>query len=71
MAMSDYYLCDVCKCECFYDSNLNWELSTKTEPIPQEEWVRGHDGLKLDRCGDIAAICRECAKTHKCVVVPQ
>lgn len=70
MAMADYYLCDVCEGKCFYDSNLNWEHSTKSNPIPEDQWLRGFPGLKLDRCGDMVCICNECAKTHQCVVVP-
>ncbi len=69
MAFADYYLCDVCEAKCFYDSNLNWELNTKSDPIPKDQWVRGHLGMKLDRCGDMKCICRDCAKTHVCQVV--
>ena len=69
MAFADYYLCDVCEAKCFYDANLNWEQSTKQVPIPEDQWVRSHPGLKLDRCGDMKAICRDCAKTHVCQVV--
>jgi hypothetical protein len=67
MAMADYYLCDVCGCKCFYDSNLNWEWGTKDDPIPDDEKVRGTE-LRLDSCGDIGALCRTCAKTHEVVV---
>jgi hypothetical protein len=64
MALADYYLCDVCGCKCFYDSNLNWEWPTKDNPIPAEELVKDTN-LKLDYCGDMAAICRKCSMTHE------
>ncbi len=70
MALSDYYLCDICEGKCFYDSNLNWEFSEKNSPIPDDQCVRDQPGRKLDNCGDMACICLDCAKTHKCVVVP-
>lgn len=65
MAKSDYYLCDVCDEKCFYDANLNWNSYDPTE----DEWVRGYPGLSLDYCGDIAAICRNCAKTNEIRIV--
>lgn len=68
MAFSDYYLCDLCGCKCFYDSRLNWEWGTKDAPIPDDEKIQRFD-LRLDYCGDIAAICRNCAKTHEIVIV--
>ncbi len=64
MAMADYYLCDGCGGKCFYDANLNWDT-----PEPGETPVRG-SGMVLDRCGDMAALCVDCAKTHEVKVVP-
>ena len=68
MAFADYYLCDVCAAKCFYAANLNWEQSTMPNPIPEDQLVRGHRA-RLDRCGDMKCICRDCAKTHVCQVV--
>ena len=66
--MADYYLCDICESKCFYDANLNWEWSEKDAPIPEDEMVRGKH-LRLGYCGDMAAICLDCAKTHEVIVV--
>lgn len=56
MAMCDYYLCDVCQQKCFYDANLNYEFDPETGK------------QTLDHMGDMAAICADCAKTHRVVV---
>lgn len=64
MSMMEYYLCDKCGGKCFYDANLNWD-----DPAPGETPVRGH-GVMLDHCGDIAALCLKCSKTHELQVVP-
>lgn len=69
MAMADYFLCSVCGGKCFYDANLNWQMSTMQDPIPDDEKVRG-TWCRLDYCGDLAALCRDCAKTHQLVVQP-
>lgn len=75
MAAADYYLCDVCNAKCFYDANLNYESRDKNgndswgNYIGDYEFVRGTTH-KLDYTGDMAAICRDCAKTHKVVVIP-
>lgn len=77
--MSDYRLCDVCGSKAFYDSNLNYGSSPKDygEPYriagePQfdtpEKCVNW--GFRLDHVGDWAVVCNDCAKTHKCVIVP-
>ena len=58
MAVSDYYLCDVCGGKCFYDSNLNYDFENRNE--------RGDP--KLDYVGDMAAICEKCAETHEIVI---
>ena len=78
MALADYRLCDVCDSRVFYDANLNYEQGTSewgNEPIPKEEEARiageaASWGYRLDYLGDWAVICRDCAKTHKTVVVP-
>ena len=49
MALSDYYLCDICGEKVIYDADMF------------ERW---------DCAGDISIICKECAKTHKIVIVP-
>ncbi|HCE8553394.1 TPA: hypothetical protein NHR88_003851 [Pseudomonas aeruginosa] len=73
MAAGDYYSCDVCGSKCFYDANLNYECPDKNGndswgyPIQAEEMMLGKN-CKLDYCGDIAAICRDCRATHEIVV---
>jgi len=63
MAGADYYLCDLCGNKCFYDSNLNWDYNED-----KNECVRGRC-VSLDHCGDMACICKDCAKTHEVVIV--
>lgn len=77
MARSDYRLCDVCEGKAFYDAHLNYEQGVHDwsgEPIPADQTVRNGGELlpatRLDYLGDWAVICRDCAKTHRCVVVP-
>lgn len=71
MAYADYRLCDICGCKAFYDANLNYEFPDKNgndaygNPM---QYVRGSHH-KLDRLGDWAVLCINCAKTHKCVIV--
>ena len=72
--MADYRLCDVCGCKAFYDSNLSYEYPDKNGngtwgKIEPDELVRDSD-YKLYHLGDWAVICTDCAKTHKCVIVP-
>jgi len=62
-------LCDGCGEKCFYDSNLNWEFGTRKDPIPKDELVRGTN-VRLDYCGDMAALCRNCAKNFEVIIVP-
>ena len=69
MAYADYRLCDICECKAFYDSNLNYDFPDKNNPIPEENLIRDCH-YSLDYLGDWAVICRECAKTHKTIVVP-
>lgn len=58
MAACDYYLCDICECETFYDSNLyNHDEVNRNEntghPLPDGD------------VGDMAVICKDCAETHR------
>lgn len=59
--------------KCFYDANLNYEWPDKNGNdswgyhIPADEMMLGTN-CKLDYCGDIAAICRDCRATHEIVV---
>ena len=54
------------------------ELSTiliRTRDVPEDEIARVNGGkipfgYKLQYLGDWAVICRDCAKTHKTIVVP-
>ena len=64
MAAADYRLCDVCGGKAFYDANLNNDFDA-----PAEEHIRDSN-YKLDYLGDWAVLCRDCAKTHKCVIEP-
>lgn len=58
MALADYKLCDVCGRKTYYDANLNFDLGD-----------RGPDGFPVpDGAGDLAALCRECVKTHEIVI---
>ena len=69
MALSDYRLCDRCGSKAFYDSNLNYDFATRSNPIPEEEQIR-RSGHKLDYLGDWSVLCRDCAKTHRCIFEP-
>lgn len=57
MAYGDYRHCDVCDVKTFYDANLNYGVDDYGSPFD------------LERLGDWAVLCVECAKTHKCVVI--
>lgn len=81
MAAADYRLCDVCDGKVFYDANLNYEHGRDNEWAKSKtpfRWAGEEQGkpesddwlLRLDYLGDWAVICRECAKTHKTIVVP-
>lgn len=69
MAAADYRLCDVCGRKAFYDSNLNYESGSDVVGSVRNGGML-MDQTSLDYLGDWVVICRECAKTHKCVVVP-
>jgi len=66
MAYADYRLCDLCEEKAFYDANLNYESGREVEP---GRYVRD-TFYAIDRLGDWKVLCRDCAKTHKCVIVP-
>lgn len=75
MAMADYRQCDMCGGKAFYDANLNYDWPDKNGKDAWGKKVEPHElvrdsGHKLDHLGDWAVICTDCAKTHKCVVVP-
>jgi hypothetical protein len=58
MAAADYRPCDRCGKKTFYDAELDYVFDPQADrPLPR--------GL-----GGWAAICPECAETHRCVVVP-
>jgi hypothetical protein len=73
MALADYRLCDICESKVFYDSNLNYDFPSKDgkdqwgEPFTESELQRGY---KLGHLGDWKVICEDCAKTHRCIIVP-
>lgn len=69
MAAADYRLCDVCAGKVFYDSNLNYE-HTKDASDTVRNAGKLMNFSQLDYLGDWVVICMDCAKTHKCVVVP-
>lgn len=73
MAYADYRLCDVCDSKAFYDSNLDYvfvgESQWGDEPVKQEDCVRDTN-YRLQYLGDWAVLCKDCAKTYKCVIVP-
>lgn len=65
MASADYRHCDCCGEKAFYDATLNYDCGPES---PNEEKIRGEE-YKLDRLGDWAVLCRECAKSYRCVIV--
>lgn len=80
MAGSNYRLCDVCGRKAFYDANLNYSegaesMSRKAFRVAGEDQYDSQEkvakwGVRLDYVGDWAVICTDCAKTHRCVIVP-
>lgn len=70
MASSDYRLCDVCDGKAFYDSNLNYEFGRPQYSVgPFKNCGEAQNSISLERLGDWAVLCHECAKTHKCQIV--
>ena len=67
MAAADYRLCDRCGSKAFYDSRLNYEFDDGSDDDFEDEKVRETD-YRLDYLGDWAVLCRDCAKTHRCVI---
>lgn len=73
MAGADYRSCDLCGMgKVFYDAGLNYEpMSSEQESlgnVPFKE-VGEPACYTLERLGDWAVLCKNCAKTHKCVIV--
>lgn len=66
MALADYYLCDVCERKTFYDGNVpygEYQEGVQQNPKTGHPWPDGN-------VGDMAVLCRECAKTHKITITP-
>lgn len=60
MAGADYRSCDVCGGKTFYDAGLGYEFPHRKECL-----------TVLPGVGDWAVICKTCALTHECKVVPR
>jgi len=76
MALADYRRCDVCGGKAFYDAHLNYEMEESEWSHAAPFRVAGQDQavacgtvLRLDRVGDWAVICSDCAKTHETKIV--
>jgi hypothetical protein len=66
MALAEYWLCDRCGEKTFYDARLNWCDSLESRLVLRR------DGRMLPYgAGDMAAICKECSKTHEIIVRPR
>ena len=66
MALADYYLCDICECKTFYDGNVpygEYQEGIQQNPKTGHPWPDGN-------VGDMAVLCRECAKTHQIAITP-
>lgn len=63
MARADYWLCDVCDGKSFYDANLDWDHAREKKSERPDD----HRMIPVG-AGDMAAICVECAKTHRVIV---
>ncbi|MBK8184310.1 MAG: hypothetical protein IPK63_16095 [Candidatus Competibacteraceae bacterium] len=61
---TDYYLCDVCGNTTFQDFELSYGMSDSINinPDTKHPWPDGN-------VGDMAVICKECAKTHRIEIV--
>ncbi len=62
MAMADYRWCDKCGCKAFYDANLNYNFEAEKGDCVHEA------DYSLDFLGDWAVLCKECSKTHECII---
>jgi hypothetical protein len=71
MALADYRLCDVCGRKTFYDSNLNYDFPERGQYGDEWDDQDKARGWRLERLGDWAVLCKECAATHECVIVPR
>jgi hypothetical protein len=73
---ADYRLCDKCGAKTFYDANLFYEEDIRWDgrKVTLEESVKyagiPEKGRILGYLGDWAVLCQDCAKTHKCAIVP-
>lgn len=64
MAGCDYYLCDICGCETFYDVELyGYRGPENMNPNTGHLWPDGD-------VGDMSVICKDCAKTHRIEIKP-
>ncbi len=63
MAACDYYLCDICGCETFYDVELyGYRGPENINKNTGHTWPDGD-------VGGMAVICKDCAKTHRIEIV--
>jgi len=69
MAYADYRLCDVCGGKAFYDSNLNYESTTDQLRHYRQAGEKVAGDMCLDRVGDWAVLCLECAKIYSTKIV--
>ena len=67
MASADYRLCDNCDSKAFYDASLNYERGGDEAVVQNGR----RTAFSIDNLGAWAVLCRECAKTHKAVIVPK
>ena len=70
MALCDYRLCDKCGGKAFYDADLNYQDADGSDAY----LVCGEGQAfpaALDHLGDWAVLCDDCAKTHRCAIVPR
>jgi hypothetical protein len=67
MSFCDYRLCDLCQGKAFYDANLHYDDGSDTPFKIAGEPSRG---LGLGYLGDWAVLCDDCAKTHRCTILP-
>jgi hypothetical protein len=79
MAGADYKNCTLCGRKAFYDANLNYVFGEDSDLPPYREAgkpqyedpeLNKKHGAQLDRVGDWAVLCHDCAKTHKTIIVP-
>lgn len=73
MAACDYRLCDSCGRKAFYDAGLSYD-DAKSADDPGVYRIAGTSQqfgwMTLGNVGDWAVLCKECAKTHRTIIVP-